>query len=68
MGYGLTWGVYAAELHANVFPDVPIGTINLVAGLANFCMGGSALVAGRLAEKLYVRLPRATPERPQWRS
>lgn len=52
MGYGLTWGVYSAELAANVYPDVPISTLNLVAGLANFMMGGSALVAGRLAEKL----------------
>jgi hypothetical protein len=68
MGYGLTWGVYAAELHADVFPNVPIGTLNLVAGLANFVMGGSALVAGRLAEKLYVPLPHATPDRPRWRS
>lgn len=50
-GYGLTWGVLVSHLSQTTYPSQSRATLNLIAGLSNFVMSGSALVAGRLGER-----------------
>lgn len=47
----MTWGVMVANLMETTYPNESSATLNLIAGLSNFVMSGSALVAGRLAER-----------------
>ncbi|KAK4053717.1 hypothetical protein OIV83_001373 [Microbotryomycetes sp. JL201] len=50
MAYGLTWGVFLAELKAGPHKDVELSVLTLVAGLSNFMMAVTSFAAGRCGE------------------
>lgn len=49
--WGLAWGVLSEDLKANTYPDVPLSTLNLIAGSLNFTMAATSFVAGRLGDR-----------------
>lgn len=51
MGYGLLQGTLLQELHQEVYPDVPLSTLNFLSGLTNFSTTSFSFFAGRLGDK-----------------
>lgn len=51
MGAGLLFGSWLQALHTEVYPDVPLSTLNFIAGAANFATTATSFVAGRAGDK-----------------